>query len=54
MTAAERRKRELLKSALLVFSTKGYGGARSDQIVGRMNSYKRCITIISAARRGCT
>jgi AcrR family transcriptional regulator len=38
--APERRRRELLESALLEFSTKGYGGARMDQIVGRTNSNK--------------
>jgi AcrR family transcriptional regulator len=38
--APDRRRRELLESALLEFSTKGYGGARIDQIVARTNSNK--------------
>ena len=38
--APERRRRELLESAITEFATRGYGGARIDSIVGRTNSNK--------------
>jgi AcrR family transcriptional regulator len=38
--APERRRQELIDSALLEFSTKGFGGARTDSIIARTNSNK--------------
>jgi AcrR family transcriptional regulator len=50
--APERRRRELLESALLEFSTKGYGGARMDQIVARTNSNKAMLYHYFGSKEG--
>ena len=50
--APERRRRELLDAALLEFSTKGYGGARMDQIVGRTNSNKAMLYHYFGSKEG--
>jgi AcrR family transcriptional regulator len=50
--APERRRRELLESALLEFSTKGYAGARTDQIVGRTNSNKALLYHYFGSKEG--
>ena len=50
--APERRRRELLDSALVEFSTKGYGGARMDQIVARTNSNKAMLYHYFGSKEG--
>jgi AcrR family transcriptional regulator len=50
--APERRRKELLDSALLEFSTKGYGGARTDAIVARTNSNKAMIFYYFGSKEG--
>jgi len=50
--APERRRKELLDSALLEFSTKGYGGARTDAIVARTNSNKAMIFHYFGSKEG--
>ena len=42
----------MLESALLEFSTKGYGGARMDQIVGRTNSNKAMLYHYFGSKEG--
>ena len=48
----ERRRKEILDSALFEFSTKGYGGARTDAIVGRTNSNKAMIFYYFGSKEG--
>jgi AcrR family transcriptional regulator len=50
--APERRRKELINSALLEFSTKGFGGARIDSIIARTNSNKAMIFHYFGSKEG--
>jgi AcrR family transcriptional regulator len=50
--APERRRQELIESALVEFSTKGFGGARTDSIIARTNSNKAMIYHYFGSKEG--
>ncbi|WFU42896.1 TetR family transcriptional regulator [Bradyrhizobium sp. CB82] len=50
--APERRRKELIDSALLEFSTKGFGGARTDSIIARTNSNKAMLFHYFGSKEG--
>ncbi len=50
--APERRRQELIDSALVEFSTKGFGGARTDSIIARTNSNKAMIFHYFGSKEG--
>jgi AcrR family transcriptional regulator len=50
--APERRRQELIDSALVEFSTKGFGGARMDSVIARTNSNKAMIYHYFGSKEG--